>query len=672
MLFRSYITPLLVCCIFILTGCYSPEDKEGHPEYFQVYYDKYDSSKNEDKEAALELLNNAFRSFPNPGLIDWFEKFDRDRDVAYYVKTNYIKAMSVSDSMLLLTEDKKEREAYASYHVRALFYKGDCYYKLKRYNEAFYYYSRAKQMAMQFMKDKCSLVEYDSYNGYLFFTQARYDLAASYFYNDCIQQMQCPQDNYNRFVIIQRNLDNIGICYYRLGRFDSADHYYNKALDYISQNESRFPQQHYFARLAKAVVYGNKAQMLEDMRKYSEAESMYIKSAEVTGLTDKAYTSSTQVSLAGLYIKMNKLNQADSLLTIVKALLDTLPNENAMLRWYRLKTELLVKTQQRDIAFDVLQAYNKLKDSVDIRDRKFAAMDINREFESMEQKALNAALQKDNQVKNMYLVIAVTVLMMVVAIVLLVWYNLRRSSRHVKELNRKNEDLQNAFNSLEQSHRENSHILRIMAHDLKNPISAMRNLVYSLLRKEQPAQQREILELVQDTCGTSLNLINDLLNDRRQLSSTRKELVDMARLLESCVELQQAKADEKNQQLYLVAEPAEIMLNTQKIWRVISNIISNAIKFSPPGTEIKISLQKRTSSVLLCVQDQGIGIPDEFKDKIFSAPEKVMRLGTFGEKSYGLGLSISKKIVEEHRGKIWFDSVDGKGSSFYVELPSLN
>ena len=106
------------------------------------------------------------------------------------------------------------------------------------------------------------------------------------------------------------------------------------------------------------------------------------------------------------------------------------------------------------------------------------------------------------------------------------------------------------------------------------------------------------------------------------------------------------------------------------MWRVVSNIINNAIKFSPENSTIRVKLQKKNASaVLLSVQDNGIGIPVDLQDKIFTGNPQNRRPGTMGEESHGLGLSIVKKIVEEHGGNIWFESSVAGGTVFYVELP---
>jgi len=256
---------------------------------------------------------------------------------------------------------------------------------------------------------------------------------------------------------------------------------------------------------------------------------------------------------------------------------------------------------------------------------------------------------------------------------------LKYELKHVQELmnlnleiQQKNTDLQNAFTSLEQSHNENNRIIKVVAHDLRNPISGINNLVNSLLKKQLPEELKEVLGIIRYACGNSIALIKDLLAEKKELRDIQKEMVDLGKLLQQCVELLQIKADEKNQQLSLKTEHVIVMLNRQKIWRVISNIINNAIKFSPENAVINIHLKRKKDTVLLSVHDNGIGIPAELHDKIFELAPEASRTGTAGEESHGLGLSITQKIIEEHHGKIWFESEAGEGSVFYVELPYSN
>lgn len=101
---------------------------------------------------------------------------------------------------------------------------------------------------------------------------------------------------------------------------------------------------------------------------------------------------------------------------------------------------------------------------------------------------------------------------------------------------------------------------------------------------------------------------------------------------------------------------------------MFSNLINNAIKFSPDGSRIEIVLERSNGNARVSVKDEGIGIPPGIRDKIFSLSSEVKRRGTRGEESFGLGLSISRQIIEAHGGKIWFETEEGRGTTFFVEM----
>src|SRR5207253_7910739 len=108
-----------------------------------------------------------------------------------------------------------------------------------------------------------------------------------------------------------------------------------------------------------------------------------------------------------------------------------------------------------------------------------------------------------------------------------------------------------------------------------------------------------------------------------------------------------------------------------KFMQVINNLISNAIKFTPDGGEITVSLEEKEETVLITVADTGIGIPEKFHATLFDKFSAARRPGIKGEPSVGLGMSIIKMIVEWHQGHIWFDSQENKGTTFYIEIPKI-
>lgn len=259
-----------------------------------------------------------------------------------------------------------------------------------------------------------------------------------------------------------------------------------------------------------------------------------------------------------------------------------------------------------------------------------------------------------------------------VAILLLafIYYQYRRSRQMNKIISDQNYQLQNTLTALEQSQADNTQLLKVVAHDLRNPIGAMTSIAHLML-EEGPRNDndRVLLDLLKTSGENSLDLVNNLLLMHTRAEELTKESVDMYQLLQHCVDLLHFKAKEKMQQISLTAVHVVIRVNREKIWRVISNLITNAIKFSPNGARIQVLLEVKTGKVQISVKDQGIGIPEDIKDNIFDLFTISGRPGTAGEQSFGLGLSISRQIVEAHGGAIWYESTPGNGSIFLVELP---
>ena len=110
-------------------------------------------------------------------------------------------------------------------------------------------------------------------------------------------------------------------------------------------------------------------------------------------------------------------------------------------------------------------------------------------------------------------------------------------------------------------------------------------------------------------------------------------------------------------------------INKTKFSRVIDNLITNAIKFTPSNGSVVVAIQPDTRGVVLKFHDTGIGIPSSLKAGLFEPFTASGRTGTANEHSTGLGLSIAKKIVESHAGEIWFESEEGEGSTFFLRLP---
>ncbi|MGN6439962.1 MAG: ATP-binding protein [Agriterribacter sp.] len=526
----------------------------------------------------------------------------------------------------------------------------------------------------------CSGLWVDSWIADMVYDKGRYRLAIDYYKRLFEQEKSCPATKKTIFQNGQRYLDNIGLCYTEIGMPDSAMFYYNATLNYLKDFEEAIPAERNYIELARAVVYGNIGRVKAAQKDFETAETLSLASIKGTAKEDLIFTLTTKLQLANYYVAWDKLDRAEKLLHEIDSTFNANDNKIAAekrMEWNLAMRKLWRKKGNSSNAYFYGDQYLRISDSLALVAANNVSRDFGKELEAMEQRSINESLTLVNKQKSFQLAIAVLASALAVVIILFVMQNLRRSSKHVKELEKmnvkvqeKNDDLMEAYKSLEESHAENNRMTRMVAHDLKNPIGGIRTLVYSLMSKKQPEELQKILELVYSTCTNSINTINDLLTDKGSFAAVKQEMVDLRRLMEYCVDLLRTKSDEKKQELHIEsAENIHIKANREKMWRVMSNLISNAIKFSPEHSTIDIMLARRGRAALLTVKDRGIGIPEHLHDKIFASAPEASRTGTSGEESHGLGLSISKQIVTEHNGKIWFESEERKGSTFYVELP---
>jgi signal transduction histidine kinase len=267
-------------------------------------------------------------------------------------------------------------------------------------------------------------------------------------------------------------------------------------------------------------------------------------------------------------------------------------------------------------------------------------------------------------------------------IIFLLFENWRKSNKNLKaqeilndkiaEQNKKQEKL---LQDLEHSNKEKDRILRAVAHDIRNPLGAIAALNHMLSEnlKDTSDENKELMSLINNATSDTLALSQDILQASHNLKNLPLELEDVLvqKLVNNIVHLLQFKAKEKKHKIEvkLPEQPVYVHVNREKISRVLDNLISNAIKFSYEGATIIVSAGVKGSKVVIQVADSGVGIPNHFKHKVFDIFTEAKRLGTSGEKPFGLGLSISRQIVEAHGGEIWFESSEGKGSVFSFSLP---
>jgi signal transduction histidine kinase len=261
------------------------------------------------------------------------------------------------------------------------------------------------------------------------------------------------------------------------------------------------------------------------------------------------------------------------------------------------------------------------------------------------------------------------ILSIIIAFVVIYLFDRIRENSYIKSrlINAANENLQKA-NELK------NQLLQVAAHDLKDPLQVIigyTDLLQMKLRNDKFAADR--LRIIYRSTDRMIKLIAGLLEITSIESGKlvmHKSNVDFSNVVQSSVKAYQQNASKKNQKLYSsIEEKCSIQGDVMLLRQVANNIIDNAVKFSPPGKSIWIALASNNNTVAFKVQDEGPGLEEQELQKIF---HKFQRLGpkpTGGEISTGLGLAITKDLVELHQGYIDVESEPGRGTTFIIEFP---
>jgi len=228
--------------------------------------------------------------------------------------------------------------------------------------------------------------------------------------------------------------------------------------------------------------------------------------------------------------------------------------------------------------------------------------------------------------------------------------------------------------------RMKTEFISIVSHELRTPLTTMKEFT-SIIADEIPGKltegQREYVNIIQGNIDRLARLIGNLLNiSKIESGSTelKKELIDVVKIIESVVLTLRPGIDEKKINLKISPYCSQVFVyaDPDSIFQIFTNLVNNAIKFTPDNGEITVKMIDKQKEVEFIVKDTGIGIASENIDKVFDRFQQFGRTTGSGEKGTGLGLAITKELIKEHHGKIWVKSDLEKGTKFCFFLPKYD
>jgi signal transduction histidine kinase len=234
-------------------------------------------------------------------------------------------------------------------------------------------------------------------------------------------------------------------------------------------------------------------------------------------------------------------------------------------------------------------------------------------------------------------------------------------------------EIEQSNKKLQELNQEKNNIIGIVAHDLKNPLTSALTMA-NILKNEHnnlTEDQQLCIGIIEKSIVRMHDMISRLLDIKKiedKIIQLKLEKVNLEKIIQDVNKNLLNEINRKKIHFSVVAEELYAKVDPDYAVQVFENLLSNAIKFSPPEKNITVKLLKNNGKARAEIIDEGPGLTDEDKKKVFGKFQRLSAKPTGGEQSTGLGLSIVKKYVEAMNGKVWCESEFGKGANFIVEF----
>ncbi|PIE07080.1 MAG: two-component sensor histidine kinase [Rhodobacterales bacterium] len=266
----------------------------------------------------------------------------------------------------------------------------------------------------------------------------------------------------------------------------------------------------------------------------------------------------------------------------------------------------------------------------------------------------------------------VFVLYFIVDISLVFYGNYQVRLRQLRTIREENERTKAAY-------QVKSQFLSTVSHELRTPLTSIKaslDLVQTGMLGEVPDSLRPALTIAAKNSQRLADLIDDLLDLQKIEAGEmtfRFETVEVGQLVKDAIEGTRSYGDQLGIHITMVLPKDEVRIrgDQQRLMQVMNNLLSNALKFSHEGGTVQVRVEPRGQKVRICVQDEGIGIPKGSHERVFGKFSQVDSSDIRKVGGTGLGMNITKQIVEHHEGRVDYESELGHGSTFYVELNML-
>jgi signal transduction histidine kinase len=542
--------------------------------------------------------------------------------IYYWLKSDFPKALNYTYKALKIHEDKDDKNGIASSN-NAL---GTIYVEFKNYKLALACYKKAVK-ASQETKDQKSIATYLNNIGDVYLRIKEYPKAL-YYFDKAVKINTATKNNFG-----------IGINYTNIGITNNFLKQYKKSIK---------------ATNTSILINKNDSSLYNGFNKIELGKSYYFLALEEHDKTNKEKL--LQESLDYVNESMLLFKKHGSLIDIRDAYL------------YLSKIKKAQGKHQEALYF--LEKNTKLNDSIFSNENKIqiALLKSQREIELRDKKIEIQDLKIKNETRKVYLLISITVAVIILLALFLSLYLSKRKTNQL--LNEKNKIISTINNQKDK-------FFSIIAHDLRGPFNGFLGLSELLAEDLDNMTKEEIQFAAVNLKSSATNLFQLLENllewsrmEQGLIPFTPKEKLVLPIVTESVVTIQDAANNKKIRINTDIPEKITVFADNNSIHSVIRNLLSNAVKFTPEKGIIHIQAKEDDKNTTISITDTGIGMSAKMIEDLFILNVQTNRSGTNNEPSTGLGLVLCKEFVEMHSGKIWVNSEEGKGTSFYISFPN--
>ena len=554
---------------------------------------------------------------------------------------------------------------------------GNYYYELGVYDEAYFYLTQAYSILNQGVvthEDSVTMNIVLHNVGRVFKEMGQYETA--------LQHLKLSQKASIRLGDKEGrpySLDELGDVMLRQGKYDSALTYLNQALDEIHSFIRKNPETLVKELRTKTLIKIARTYMFK--KEYDKALAFYDSTYQLHELTNNQFgIAEVELGRGTLFLSKNNYIEAENHFDIALEIAKRINARVLEINCYNQLAQLWEKKGDYKTSLEFYKKYKNLHDSLFSQEMQQKLFRDQVRFATESKDVQIQALTKMEEyrraeIKRQEFIRNVLVVVMALSVILL--FTVYRSGQRRKRINalllQHQEEMERRSIELEQLNQVKDKFFSIISHDLRSPINALAGLLDLM---DKGAIASEELPMAIKELRVRFNHTRTLLNN----------LLDWTLLQMDKINLQPAKISLKN----LAAENIDLIRSTQTkqvnfvnsiptgaiayadsntINLVIRNLISNALKFTNEGGEIKLASEEKDSTWVISVSDNGVGIKPEVLDMLFDKINPYSTRGTANKKGTGLGLILCKEFVEKNNGKIWVESTEGQGSTFWFTLP---